>query len=72
MALIKKEETLTLLIKVPRKLHDEVDAVRAAAKKLNAVYDPTPRLIKALEKDLAAARKEIESAQKLAKESTVE
>lgn len=72
MALIKKEETLTLTIKIPRKLHDEVDALRDAARKLNASYDPTPRLIKALEKDLAATRREIEAAQREAQGSKVE
>lgn len=66
MALIKKDDLLTLTIKIPRKLHDEVDAVRDAAKKINAAYDPAPRLIKALEKDLAATRREIEAAQKAA------
>lgn len=68
MSLIKKQELLTLTIRIPRELHDEVDAVRDAAKKINATYDPTPRLVKALQKDLAATRREIDAAMKDAQE----
>lgn len=72
MALVKKEDLLTMNIKIPRKLHDEVDELRSRAKKLNAVYDPAPRLIKALEKDLATTRREIEEAEAAARNSDTE
>lgn len=59
--LVKKEDTLVFNMRIPRDLHDEVDAVRAAAKSINATYDPGPNLAKALRKDLAATRKQIEA-----------
>jgi predicted nucleic acid-binding Zn-ribbon protein len=64
MALTKKEDTLSLTVKISRELHDEVDKIRGMAKKANAVYDPTPAIEKALRKDIAATKKELEEIQK--------
>lgn len=57
---MKKDDTLTLNVKVPRELHDKVDDIREMAKAKGHTYDPAPALIKALEKDLAAAFKELQ------------
>lgn len=59
--LVKKEDTLVFNMRIPRDLHDEVDEVRAAAKSINAAYDPSAILVKALRKDLAVTRKQIEA-----------
>lgn len=64
MALIKKEDTLSFAMKIPRSLHDELDKIRTAAKAVGATYDPVPSLVKALRKDMAAAQVQIEAAKK--------
>lgn len=60
MGLVKKEEMLAMPFRVTRELHDEVDAVRKLAKSVGASYDPSEALHKALKKDLAATRAQIE------------
>lgn len=60
MSIVTKEATLTFAFKIPRDLHDEVDKVRKLAKQHGASYDPSPMLIKALRKDLAASMTALE------------
>jgi hypothetical protein len=60
MALINKEDLLAFAVKIPREIHDEIDAVRALAKSVNATYDPHKAVVKALKRDLAVTRKQIE------------
>ena len=60
MGIVKKTETLTLSLKVPRQLHDEVDQIRALAKKHGVEYDYTDALVKALKKDIDASKSDIE------------
>lgn len=64
MALVKKEETLSFAVKIPRTLHDELDNLRAQAKAVGGIYDPVPAVIKALRKDMAAALVQIDAVKK--------
>jgi hypothetical protein len=61
MPLVSPQDTLTLTIKIPRELHDLNDEIRDLAKRKGMVFDPTPALIKALEKDIDAARRELQT-----------
>lgn len=57
--LVKKDETLSFSVKIPRDLHDALDKIRADAKSVDALYDPGPAVIRALRKDIASTEKAI-------------
>ncbi len=59
--LVKKEEVLSFSFKIPRDLHDEIDNIREKAKQVQATYDPTASLVRALKKDIAATLKQLEA-----------
>lgn len=61
MPIIKRNDVLVMSFKIPRQLHNRLDQIKSSAKKNNLEYDPTDALIKALEKDLDSAEKDIKS-----------
>lgn len=65
MGLTTKEKVLQFSFRIPRTLHDEVDEVRELAKSVGSAYDPHSALEKALRKDLASTRKQIDAMKKV-------
>ncbi|WP_395398590.1 hypothetical protein ACHMW6_00210 (plasmid) [Pseudoduganella sp. UC29_106] len=61
MAIREKQSQLSFSVKIPRDLHDKIDEVREAAKKLGVVYDPSGVVARALERDVTSSLKQLES-----------
>jgi len=61
MGLVKREDKLSLTIKISRDLHDEIDRIRKEAKEISAQYDPAEVVERALRKDIARTRKQIKA-----------